>query len=311
LLKKIMLTRFSRASFRNSQIRSIQSKRFGVIGAGQMGSGIALVAAAVAKYDVVMVDSQQESLNKAGLYFDSTLSKMVQKQKLTEVEAKEAKNRIRPTLNIKDLGDRDFIVEAVSENTDLKLKIFDELCKITPPTTILATNTSSISITKVAQSTNHPDKVIGMHFMNPVPVMTLVEVINGLQTSVNTFVDTLSILKEMQKVHVVSKDSPGFIINRILMPMINEAIQTLHEGIASVADINTGMKLGCNMPMGPLELAEFIGLDTCLSIMQVLHKEFGDSKYRPSPLLVKMCEAGWFGKKNGLGFEKLQKLHTV
>eukprot|EP01080_Neovahlkampfia_damariscottae_P009423 gene9423-1630_t len=289
------------------KIQQYSIKNFGVVGAGQMGSGIGFVASSNAKYQVTLMDASQESLNRANNYYDSLIQKMIQKGKITDNEGKEIKSRIKTTTSLKDLNSCDFVVEAATEHTETKLKIFEELSNNSKDETILASNTSSISITKLAQVTKRPDKVIGMHFMNPVPVMKLVEVINGLQTSIDTYTTTVQLTNEMNKEIVVSKDSPGFIINRILMPYINEAVQVLHEGIANAEDIDKGMKLGTNVPMGPLTLAEFIGLDTCLSIMKVLHTEFGDSKYRPSPLLVKMVEAGWYGKKNGKGFSELKR----
>lgn len=237
------------------------------------------------------------------------LDKKVKKNQITEQEKDEAlSTRIKTTTKLSDFCDTPFVIEAATENTVLKQDIFKQLSLVTDPAnTILATNTSSISITLLGGQTQNPANVIGMHFMNPVPVMKLVEVINGLATSNETFEITLALAKSMGKVTTVSKDSPGFIANRILMPYINEAIQCRHEGIASVEDIDETMRGGTNVPMGPLTLADFIGLDTCLAIMRVLHTEFGDSKYRPSPLLVKMVEAGWLGKKTGKGFYTYDK----
>jgi 3-hydroxybutyryl-CoA dehydrogenase len=296
-----------RQSTKFRSVSRFYATKFGVVGAGQMGSGIAFVAAANAKYDVMLMDTSDDSIKKSHKYFDSLIVKMIQKAKITEEEGLSIKSRIKTCLNVKDLSNCDFVVEAATENTAVKLKIFKELDAVVKKECVLATNTSSISITKLASSTSRPDKVIGVHFMNPVPVMQLVEVISGLQTSLDTFTATVNVINDVQKTMCISKDAPGFIINRILMPYINEAIQVLYEGIATADDINKGMKLGTNVPMGPLELAEFIGLDTCLSIMQVLYTEFADSKYRPSPLLVKMVEAGWLGKKNGTGFANILK----
>jgi 3-hydroxybutyryl-CoA dehydrogenase len=231
------------------------------------------------------------------------MTKYVQKNELTDDERKQIlETRIKTSTNLGDLIDSSFVIEAATENTVLKQDIFKQLSDITKPGSILATNTSSISITLLGAKTKQPENVIGMHFMNPVPVMKLVEVIRGLATSDETYQRTFQLATAMKKECTLSKDSPGFIANRILMPYINEAIQTLHEGIAGKEDIDKTMKLGTNVPMGPLTLADFIGLDTCLAIMRVLHTEFGDSKYRPSPLLVKMVEAGWLGKKTGRGF---------
>lgn len=231
-----------------------------------------------------------------------TLENDVAKQRLAEEELNQILKRIRTTTTINDLKDSEFVIEAATEKTELKLKIFQDLDKIVSPSTILATNTSSISVTKIAAATNRPDKVIGMHFFNPVPVMKLCELIRALQTSDETYQKTSQLAKDLGKVDSLSKDFAGFTVNRILCPYINEAIQVLHEGIATVEDIDTTMKLGTNVPMGPLTLADFVGLDTLLEVMKVLHSQLGDDKYRPSPLLVKYVEAGWWGKKTGRGF---------
>eukprot|EP00026_Physarum_polycephalum_P003170 Phypoly_transcript_03180.p2 GENE.Phypoly_transcript_03180~~Phypoly_transcript_03180.p2 ORF type:complete len:308 (-),score=55.07 Phypoly_transcript_03180:45-968(-) len=274
----------------------------GVIGAGQMGGGIAQVASQVGKLNVILVDLDDAKLKKSMDFMGSLLEKNVAKGKMTAEERKDTLARISIATDASAFAKADIVIEAVSENPLLKEKIFKQLSEVTPKETILATNTSSISITKIGAVTNRPDKVIGMHFMNPVPVMQLVEIIPSLATSTETLNATLALAKAMGKTTTQSKDMPGFIANRLLMPYINEACQGLLEGLGTREDIDTTMKLGCNMPMGPLTLADFIGLDTCLAIMQVLHSQLGDSKYRPSPLLVKYVEAGWLGKKTGRGF---------
>ena len=277
-------------------------KKIGVVGAGQMGNGITQVAAANG-FEVVMFDVSNAALDKGLTTIAGSCDRLIKKGTITEEVKTALLAKVKATTALADLKDCDFVVEAATENVDLKLKIFKDLDQIVKAGSILATNTSSISITKIAACTMRPDKVVGMHFMNPVPVMQLVEGIKGLQTSDETFQTTKALSEKLGKVFVESvKDMPGFIVNRILMPMINEAVYTLHEGIASVESIDTAMKLGTNQPMGPLTLADFIGLDTCLAIMNVLHDGLGDSKYRPSPLLVKYVEAGWLGRKSGRGF---------
>ncbi|KAG7007362.1 3-hydroxybutyryl-coA dehydrogenase [Physcia stellaris] len=307
-------------------------KRLGVVGAGQMGLGIALVAAQKARIPVTLVDSSQASLDK-GLKFagepersrrstvradtksilvaDRLLEKDVSKSRISQSDASEARSRLEPTTNIEDLSSADFIIEAVPEILDLKTSIFSQLAKIAPSHAILATNTSSISITKIAAATTPKDnptdltaasRVISTHFMNPVPVQKGVEIISGLQTSPSTVEIALDFMKRMGKIPSQSADSPGFLANRILMPYINEAIICFETGVGGKEDIDNIMKNGTNVPMGPLQLADFIGLDTCLAIMKVLHTETGDSKYRPSVLLSKMVDAGWLGKKSGKGF---------
>jgi 3-hydroxybutyryl-CoA dehydrogenase len=278
-------------------------KKFGVIGAGQMGNGIAIVAANVSKLPVTVVDTNQKSLDNAQKFLAKLMDKDVTKGKLTRELADEALGRINYSTDMGALGETDFVVEAATEDLALKLKIFAALDQIAPKGAILGTNTSSISITKIAAATGRPEDVIGMHFMNPVPVMKLVEIIPGLRTSIPTLTTTLALAAEMGKTTTQSRDFPGFIANRILMPYINEAVFVLQEGIASPQDIDTTMKLGTNVPMGPLTLADFIGLDTCLSIMKVLHAGAGgDSKYRPAPLLQQYVDAGYLGKKSGRGF---------
>lgn len=272
-----------------------------VIGAGQMGSGIAQVFAQ-ADYDVYLHDKDGAILERARNSIERLLYRSVEKERITEEERNAIVNRLQFTSQIEDAKAADLVVEAVVENMDVKKEIFKQLDEITSPYTILATNTSSLSITEIASVTKRPEKVIGMHFMNPVPVMELVEVIRGLQTDDITYETIVSVTKTLYKTAVTSKDFPGFISNRILMPMINEAIYTVYEGVATIEDVDTVMKLGMNHPMGPLTLADFIGLDTCLYIMEVLYEGFGDSKYRPCPLLRQYVQAGWYGKKTGKGF---------
>ncbi len=277
-------------------------KKIGVIGAGQMGNGISQVAAQ-AGFSVVLYDVRPASLDEGLRVISISCDRLIKKNTMTEEQKKAILHGIKTTTQISELADCDFVIEAATENVELKLSIFRQLDEIVKKTAILASNTSSISITLIAGVTQRPSQVVGMHFMNPVPLMQLVEGIRGLQTSSDTFMTTKVLAEQLGKVFVESaKDMPGFIVNRILMPMINEAVYTLHEGIASVDSIDQAMKLGTNQPMGPLTLADFIGLDTCLAIMNVLHEGLGDSKYRPCPLLVKYVEAGWLGKKSGRGF---------
>lgn len=276
-------------------------QKIGVVGAGQMGNGITQVAAA-SGLQVVMTDVSQMSLDKGLQTIRSSCDRMIKKQTFTEDQKQILLSRIQCATELSALKDCDVIIEAATENLDLKLKIFKDLDAVAKPGALLLSNTSSISITKIASVTKRPELVAGMHFMNPVPLMKLVEGIRGLQTSDETFQKTRALSEMLGKVFVEStKDMPGFIVNRILMPMINEAFYTLHEGIAQASQIDEAMKLGTNQPMGPLTLADFIGLDTCLAIMNVLHEGLGDSKYRPCPLLVKYVEAGWLGRKSNRG----------
>lgn len=285
----------------------MEIRKIGVVGAGQMGNGITQVAATFG-YEVVMTDISQASVDKGLATIQSSLDRLIKKATLTEEQKTQILAKIKTSTELKALSDCDLVVEAATENIDLKLKIFKDLDQVVQKNALLCSNTSSISITKIAAVTSRPDKVAGMHFMNPVPLMKLVEGIRGLQTSDETFQAVKAVAEKMDKVFVESvKDMPGFIVNRILMPMINEAVYTLHEGIANVESIDQAMKLGTNQPMGPLTLADFIGLDTCLAIMNVLHEGLGDSKYRPCPLLVKYVEAGWLGRKSGRGFYNYQQ----
>jgi 3-hydroxybutyryl-CoA dehydrogenase len=272
-----------------------------VIGAGQMGSGIAQVFAQ-ANFEVVLNDISQASIEKGVNTINKSLSKFVEKGKYTKEEKSAILGRITTSTSLEDAKDIDLVVEAVVENMDVKTNVFKQLDEIAKPSAILASNTSSLPITEIAAVTKRPEKVIGMHFMNPVPLMKLVEIIRGLQTSQETYEVVEAITKQLNKVPVEVNDFPGFVSNRVLMPMINEAIYTVYEGVATPEAVDEVMKLGMNHPMGPLTLADFIGLDTCLYIMEVLYEGFGDSKYRPCPLLRKYVKAGWLGRKTGRGF---------
>jgi 3-hydroxybutyryl-CoA dehydrogenase len=279
----------------------MEIKTVGVVGAGQMGNGIAQVAAH-SGFRVVMSDIADSFVQKGLSTISKNLDRMVEKGKIPSQKKDEIMGRVKGTIQVKDMVDADFVVEAAIENESLKLNIFKELDQVCRKEIILSSNTSSISITKVASVTQRPSQVIGMHFMNPVPVMQLVEIIRGLQTSQETFNAVKSLTEKMGKTPVEANDFPGFISNRILMPMINEAIYTLFEGVGTPEAIDAVMKLGMNHPMGPLALADLIGLDTCLAIMEVLYKGFGDSKYRPCPLLRKYVDAGYLGRKTRRGF---------
>ncbi len=277
------------------------SEIIGIVGSGTMGNGIAQIAATKG-FDVIVCDIKDEFLEKAIGNISKSLDRFVKKETMTEDEKSAALGKIKTTTNLEELKDCSLIVEAATENFDIKKQIFQTLDEACPAETILASNTSSISITKIAGVTKRPDKVIGMHFFNPVPLMKLVEIIRGIATSDETYAKVKDLTETLGKVPHECNDFPGFVSNRVLMPMINEAIFALHEGVATREAIDEVMKLGMNHPMGPLTLADFIGLDVCLAIMNVLHTGFADSKYRPCPLLVKMVDAGWLGRKSGKGF---------
>ncbi|MEL6257722.1 MAG: 3-hydroxybutyryl-CoA dehydrogenase [Pseudomonadota bacterium] len=276
-------------------------KSVGVVGAGQMGNGIAHVAA-LAGYDVVMTDISQEALDKGVAVIERNLGRQVSRDKISKDDMDRALARVRISTSVAALESVDLAIEAAVEKREIKEAIFQDLCKVVPEHAYLATNTSSISITRLASTTDRPEKFIGLHFMNPVPLMKLVEVIRGLATDQDTYDMALDFAGRLNKTITNSEDYPAFIVNRVLVPMINEAVYALYEGVGTVDAIDTAMKLGANHPMGPLQLADFIGLDTCLSIMQVLHDGLADTKYRPCPLLVKYVEAGWLGRKTGRGF---------
>jgi 3-hydroxybutyryl-CoA dehydrogenase len=287
-------------------MKAEEVKIFGVVGAGQMGNGIAQVASA-SGLQVIMSDIAEEFLQKGLKTITANLDRSVEKGRMKGEDKDAVRKRIRTTTSMKDFAEADFVVEAAPENQELKLKIFQELDKICRPGVTLATNTSSIPITRVASATKRPQLVIGMHFMNPVPVMKLVEIINGLATARETFELTRDLARKLDKIPVQSRDFPGFIANRILIPMINEAIFALYEGIGTAEDIDNVMKFGMNHPMGPLALADLIGLDICLAVMNVLYEGFADSKYRPCPLLKQYVDAGYLGRKVGRGFYDYRK----
>ncbi|RXH21429.1 3-hydroxybutyryl-CoA dehydrogenase [Bradyrhizobium nanningense] len=276
-------------------------KKVGVIGAGQMGNGIAHVAA-LAGFDVVLNDVSADRLKSGMATINGNLARQVSKKAVSEDDKTKAMARITPAEKLDDLADCDLVIETAVEKEEVKRKIFHELCAVLKPEAIVASDTSSISITRLAAATDRPERFIGIHFMNPVPLMELVELIRGIATDDSTFEASKEFVAKLGKQVAVSEDFPAFIVNRILLPMINEAIYTLYEGVGNVEAIDAAMKLGAHHPMGPLELADFIGLDTCLSIMQVLHEGLADSKYRPCPLLVKYVEAGWLGRKTQRGF---------
>jgi 3-hydroxybutyryl-CoA dehydrogenase len=282
----------------------------GVIGAGQMGNGIAHVSA-LAGYDVVLTDVSEAALAKGMATIEANMARQVSRHVITPDDLKAALKRIRPSADIKAHRASDLVIEAATEKRELKEQIFRSVCEAVPAHAFLATNTSSISITRLASVTDRPERFIGLHFMNPVPLMKLVEVIRGLNTDQETFETAITYAKRIGKTTTNAEDYPAFIVNRVLMPMINEAVYTLYEGVGNVESIDTAMRLGANHPMGPLQLADFIGLDTCLSIMQVLHDGLADTKYRPCPLLVKFVEAGWLGKKSGRGFYDYSGDHPV
>ncbi len=279
----------------------MEIKTVGVVGAGQMGNGIAHVLA-LAGYEVLLNDVNQTALDDAMARIERNMDRQVKGGKITEDDQKAALDRIRTTLTLSDLGATDLVIEAATEREMVKQAIFEDLLPHLQPHTILTSNTSSISITRLASRTDRPEKFMGFHFMNPVPVMQLVELIRGIATDEPTYKACLRVVERLDKVASSAEDFPGFIVNRILMPMINEAVYTLYEGVGNVASIDSAMKLGTNHPMGPLELADFIGLDTCLAIMNVLHDGLADTKYRPCPLLTKYVEAGWLGRKTKRGF---------
>jgi len=279
----------------------LEIKKVGIIGSGQMGNGIAHVCA-IAGYDVVLSDADPDRIRAGLATINGNMAKQVAKGTVTEAERQAALARIAEAPTTEGLAECDLVIESATEREDVKRKIFSGVCAVLRPDALLASNTSSISITRLAAATDRPERFIGIHFMNPVPLMELVELVRGIATDDDTFESAKQFVTRLHKTYAVAEDFPAFIVNRILLPMINEAIYTLYEGVGSVDAIDRAMKLGANHPMGPLQLADFIGLDTCLAIMQVLHEGLADSKYRPCPLLVKYVEAGWLGRKTQRGF---------
>ena len=279
----------------------MEIQTIGVIGAGQMGNGIAHVCA-LAGYDVLLHDVKKEKVDAAFEIISGNLSRQVARGKITDADKDRAMKRIQPAASLDDFSKVDFAIEAATEDEKVKRQIFQSLCPKLSKNAMIASNTSSISITRLASVTDRPERFIGLHFMNPVPLMQLVELIRGIATEEETFLTVQALVKRLGKTSANSEDFPAFIVNRILLPMINEAVYTLYEGVGTVEAIDTAMRLGANHPMGPLQLADFIGLDTCLSVMQVLYEGLADSKYRPCPLLVKYVEAGWLGRKTQRGF---------
>ncbi len=279
----------------------VEIKKVGVIGSGQMGSGIAHVCA-VAGYQVYLNDLSRDRIESGLASINGNMARQVSKGQISEEDRSAALDRLHGAENLDMLADVDLVIESAVENEQVKRKIFSQLCPVLKPEAMLATNTSSISITRLAATTDRPERFIGIHFMNPVPIMELVELVRGIATEDETFEAAKAFVARLGKTTAVAEDFPAFMVNRILLPMINEAIYTLYEGVGSVESIDTAMRLGANHPMGPLQLADFIGLDTCLSIMQVLYEGLADSKYRPCPLLVKYVEAGWLGRKTRRGF---------
>jgi 3-hydroxybutyryl-CoA dehydrogenase len=280
---------------------AIDIKKIGVIGSGQMGKGIAQVCA-TAGFDVQLMDANEEVLSKAVPAIEKSMGRLVAKEMMSEADKDAAVKRISTGTDMKGFKDCQLVIEAATEDEQVKKAILKELCEVLAEDAIIASNTSSISITRLAAKTDRPEKVVGMHFMNPVPRMELVELIRGIATDEDTYAVIRTLVEKLGKTPINAEDFPAFIVNRILLPMINEAVYTLYEGVGSVSAIDNAMKLGTHHPMGPLELADFIGLDTCLAVMHVLHDGLADTKYRPCPLLVKYVEAGWLGRKSGKGF---------
>jgi len=295
-----MVTRAAPKSVRTNAMQ-LDIHKVGVIGAGQMGNGIAHVCA-LSGFSVLLNDIALDRVKSSLATINGNMARQVGKNLISEEDRKAALGRITPAEKLDALADCDLVIETAAEKEDVKVRIFAELCPVLKPEAILGTNTSSISITRLASTTDRPEKFIGIHFMNPVPLMELVELVRGIATNDTTFETTKAFVTKLGKIPAVAEDFPAFIVNRILLPMINEAIYTLYEGVGTVEAIDTAMRLGAHHPMGPLQLADFIGLDTCLAVMQVLHEGLADSKYRPCPLLVKYVEAGWLGRKTQRGF---------